>query len=85
MADRYTYVPLIGLFIILAWGVPDLLKRFRYQKAGLVVITTLVTITLMLVSWGQVKTWQSSVTLFERALAVTKNNYVAHITLAITG
>ncbi|MFC1577587.1 tetratricopeptide repeat protein [Thermodesulfobacteriota bacterium] len=78
MADRYTYVPLIGLFIILAWGVPDLLKRFPYQKAGLVVITTLVTISLMIVSWGQVKTWQSSVTLFERALAVTKNNYVAH-------
>jgi len=78
MADRYTYVPLIGLFIILAWGVPDLLKRFRYRKAGLVVITGLVTITLMIVSWGQVKTWQSSVTLFEQALAVTKNNYVAH-------
>ncbi len=78
MADRYTYVPLIGLFIILAWGVPDLLKRFRYQKFGLAVITALVTVTLTIVSWGQVKTWQSSVTLFERALAVTKNNYVAH-------
>lgn len=78
MADRYTYVPLIGLFIILAWGGPDLLKRFRYQKVGLAVITGLVTITLTIVSWGQVKTWQSSVTLFERALAVTKNNFVAH-------
>ena len=78
MADRYTYVPLIGLFIILAWGVPDLLKRFRYQKFGLAVITALVTITLTIVSWEQVKIWQSSVTLFERALAVTKNNFVAH-------
>jgi protein O-mannosyl-transferase len=78
MADRYTYVPLIGLFIIIAWGVPDLLKRFRYQKVALAVLTGLVTITLTIVSWGQVKTWQSSVTLFERALAVTKNNYVAH-------
>ena len=78
MADRYTYVPLIGLFIIIAWGVPDLLKRFTYQKVGLAVIAGLVTITLSIVSWGQVKTWQSSVTLFERALAVTKNNYVAH-------
>jgi len=78
MADRYTYVPLIGLFIILAWGVPDLLKRFAYQKLWLAVIAGLVTVTLTIVSWGQVKTWQSSVTLFERALAVTKNNYVAH-------
>ena len=78
MADRYTYVPLIGLFIMIAWGGPDLLKRFRYQKVGLAVIAGLITITLTIVSWGQVKTWQSSVTLFERALAVTKNNYVAH-------
>jgi tetratricopeptide (TPR) repeat protein len=78
IADRYTYMPLIGLFIMLAWAGPDLLKRFRYQKVGLAVITTLVTIVLTIVSWGQVKTWQSSVTLFERALAVTKGNYVAH-------
>jgi len=78
MADRYTYVPLIGLFIMIAWWVPDLLQRFPYQKVGLAVIAGLVTITLTIVSWGQVKPWQSSVTLFERALAVTKNNYVAH-------
>ena len=78
IADRYTYMPLIGLFIMLAWAGPDLLKRFRYQKVGLAVITALVTIVLTIVSWGQVKTWQSSVTLFERALAVTKRNYVAH-------
>ena len=32
MADRYTYIPLIGLFIMAAWGIPELLKKWRYRK-----------------------------------------------------
>ncbi len=78
MADRYTYVPLIGLYIMLAWTGPDLLKRCRYQKAGLAAVSALMVLILSVVSWNQARTWQSSLTLFERALAVTQNNYVAH-------
>jgi tetratricopeptide (TPR) repeat protein len=78
MADRYTYVPLIGLFIVFSWGIPHLLSPFRYKKLGQVALSAFVCITLMIISWGQVKTWQSGQTLFERALAVTENNYVAH-------
>jgi len=78
MADRYTYVPLIGLFILLSWGIPHLLSPFRYKKLGQIALAAFVCITLMIISWGQVKTWQSGQTLFERALAVTENNYVAH-------
>ncbi len=78
MADRYTYVPLIGLFIVLSWGIPHILSPFRYRKLGQTALAAFACITLMIISWGQVKTWQSGQTLFERALAVTENNYVAH-------
>ena len=78
MADRYTYLPLIGLYIIVAWGLRDLLSRFRYQRAISIVILLLVTGTLIKVSSQEVTFWQNSGTLFGRALEVTRRNYVAH-------
>jgi len=77
MADRYTYLPLIGLFIVLSWGIPHLLSPFRYKKLAQIALAAFVGVILMIISWGQVATWQSGQTLFERALAVTENNYVA--------
>jgi tetratricopeptide (TPR) repeat protein len=78
MADRYTYVPLIGLFIFLVWGLSDLFERFRVKQFKIVIITTAVLSALIAVAWSQVGYWQNSITLFERTLDVTKNNYVAH-------
>ena len=78
MADRYAYLPLIGLYIIVAWGLNDLLSRFRYQRAISIVILLLVSLTLMKVSSQEVAYWQNSGTLFGRALEVTRRNYVAH-------
>jgi len=78
MADRYTYVPLIGLFIFLVWGLSDLFERFRVKQFRIVIITTAVLSALIAVAWSQVGYWQNSITLFERTLDVTKNNYVAH-------
>jgi hypothetical protein len=78
MADRYTYVPLIGMFIVLVWGLSDLFERSRVKLFSAVIITTAILSALIAVSWNQVGYWQNSITLFERALAVTKNNYVAH-------
>jgi tetratricopeptide (TPR) repeat protein len=78
MADRYTYVPLIGMFIILVWGLSDLFERFRTKQLSAVIITTAIISVLIVISWNQVGYWQNSITLFERALEVTKNNYVAH-------
>ncbi len=78
MADRYTYVPLIGMFIVLVWGLSDLFERFRIKQFSVVIITTAILSALIAVSWNQVGYWQNSITLFERALDVTKNNYVAH-------
>ena len=78
MADRYTYVPLIGMFIFLVWGLSDLFERFRVKQFLIVIITTTVLSGLIAVSWNQVGYWQNSITLFEHTLDVTKNNYVAH-------
>ena len=78
MADRYTYVPLIGLFIIIAWGVPEILKRWRYQRIALTITGGLSILTLMFYSWSQVQYWRDSITLFEHALDVTTYNQIAH-------
>ena len=81
MADRYTYIPLIGLFIIIAWGVPDILVRWRHKRVILAVSTTFVLSAFMICTWFQIKNWQNSITLFEHALNVTVDNSVAHINL----
>ena len=84
MADRYTYIPLIGLFIIIAWGIPDLLRAWRYRRNALTVSTGIVIIGLMVSSWFQVRHWESSIPLFRHTLDVTVNNYQAHNYLGTT-
>jgi tetratricopeptide (TPR) repeat protein len=81
MADRYTYVPLIGLFVIIAWGVPDLLSGWAYRRTALAITATLVLSVLMVSTWKQLHYWKSSTSLFEHTLAVTENNSVAHFGL----
>jgi len=83
MADRYTYVPLIGLFIIIAWGVPDILVRWRHKRIIASVSTTVVLSAFIICTWFQVKNWQNSITLFEHALNMTTNNSVAHINMGV--
>ena len=78
MADRYTYIPLIGISIIIAWGVPELLVKWRYKEIGLAAIAAVVFSVLMAITYIQVRYWANSITLFEHALEVTFNNYVAH-------
>ena len=84
MADRYTYVPLIGLFITMAWGVPDLLKRWRYKKNAIAVLSVLILAMLAIGTWKQVHYWQNSFTLFGRTLEVTSDNYIIHNELGNT-
>jgi tetratricopeptide (TPR) repeat protein len=77
-ADRYTYLPLIGLFIMMAWGIPELLKKWRYRKEVLFASSTVILACLCIVTWTQVRYWQNSITLFEHALNVTESNYYAY-------
>lgn len=83
MADRYTYLPQIGLLIMVAWGCVRLLER-RPGAAKAVTAAAVIFVVVMSV-WGrvQVETWRDSRALFYRALEVTENNYIAHNNLAM--
>jgi tetratricopeptide (TPR) repeat protein len=74
MADRYTYVPLIGIAVIVAWGVPELLKKWVHRNAALATMALLILLIFSVIAWKQVQYWQDSITLFTRTLAVTTNN-----------
>ncbi|PNX48352.1 MAG: hypothetical protein BV456_09880 [Thermoplasmata archaeon M8B2D] len=103
MADRYTYIPLIGIFIIVSWGVWDLFrKRFSDQRSDVrgqrseipseatdsfnkrrfkeIFLGTSAAILLLALSWEsffQLNTWENGITLFEHAISVTQNNFLA--------
>ncbi len=81
MADRYAYLPLIGLFIIVAWGAADLPARWRYRKMVLGVSAAAVLLALGICSRLQLRYWRNTIALFEHTLAVTDNNYMAHFCL----
>ena len=78
MADRYTYVPLIGLFIMAAWGIPELLRKRRYREEMLATSSTLVLLCFFMATWRQVGYWRNNFTLFDHAMAVTTDNYGAY-------
>ena len=85
MADRYTYIPLIGIFIIVAWGVPELMAKWHHRDKVLTIATGVLIPTLMVLTWVQVSHWRNSITIFKHAIRVTDKKYptfaVAHIHL----
>jgi len=78
MADRYTYIPHIGLFIAIVWLASDLRVRFRVPVRATVVIVLALFTVLAGVSFRQVGFWKDSRTLWERTLSVTRDNAIAH-------
>jgi tetratricopeptide (TPR) repeat protein len=78
MADRYTYVPLIGIFIMIAWGVPELVARWRHRKVGLATVGAALLSILMATAWLQVRYWANSITLFEHAIDIAANSHKSH-------
>jgi tetratricopeptide (TPR) repeat protein len=77
-SDRYSYITLTGLFIIVGWGLPELLEKLRYRKIILWTSSLIVLATLATCSYFQQQYWKNSITLCQHALAVTDNNYQAH-------
>ena len=75
MADRYVYVPLIGIFIIIAWGLPELMAKWRHRDKVLIILAGIFIPTLMVMTWIQVSHWKSSITLFKHAIRVTDKEY----------
>jgi len=74
MADRYMYIPSIGLFIVAAWGIPEILKKRRYEKQLLGAAAASCLLCLSILTQTQVGYWRDSITLFDHTLSVTKNN-----------
>lgn len=86
MADRYTYVPLIGLFIIIAWGAPDLLNLLKptYRYLGGIVLSIascVIVLAFAACSWVQVGYWKNDIILYEHVLQVVPNNALANTAL----
>ena len=82
-ADRYTYLPQIGLYIAVTWAVADLIRSWRFQRMALGVAALIVVSALSWRGWLQTSYWRDSETLFTHALAVTSNNDVALNNLGI--
>ena len=78
IADRYTYVPLIGLFIMVAWGLQNAEKLGRLCNVALSLVELAGVVVIAGLTAKQVCYWKDSVTLFQHAVAVTTNNPVAH-------
>jgi protein O-mannosyl-transferase len=77
MADRYTYLPAIGLFLMLAWGAADVLEKFLSRRA----LTAGVAVVLgacAVMTYFQLPNWRNSEALFRHAIAVDPQNFVAH-------
>jgi Tfp pilus assembly protein PilF len=78
MADRYTYIPLIGLFIIIAKGVPDILGKWLYRRIGIALSAAILLFIFMVVTGFQIQHWQNNMTLFTHTLNVTSDNFLMH-------
>lgn len=78
LADRYTYLPSIGISIMLAWGIPLLLPREGTRIKILLPIGMVVLVILAGVTWQQCGFWKNSIYLWNHTLQITNNNYVAH-------
>jgi len=78
MADRWAYVPLIGIFIIIAWGGTELAIKWRLKKSFLAITTFLILTILLTGSWFQVHHWANNFTLYKHAINATVDNQVAH-------
>ena len=84
MADRYTYIPIIGVSIMVAWGVPELLRKWRHRNAALAAVAVITLSIFSYVTWKQVGYWQNSVTLFKHTLEKTTNNPIMQNNLGNT-
>jgi Flp pilus assembly protein TadD len=83
MADRYTYLPLIGVWIAVSWGALAIAERLRLPEKALPAAAALILAACAAVTWLQIGHWKNSAALFQHALRVTKDNYIAHINYGV--
>ncbi len=78
MADRFSYVPMIGLFIMVVWSVADLMRVWPHRKTAQQIITVVVLTACLAVTHTQLPYWRNSVSLWTRAVSCTSRNSTAH-------
>ena len=78
MADRYAYLPLIGIFIMVVWGVPILLQKLPHRCFVMIISAIIVLGILSFWTCKQVRYWKNSETLYRHALSLSPDNYLAH-------
>src|ERR1035437_1061228 len=83
LADRYTYLPLIGLFVAIVWSAAEIPARWPGTRSWLAVSAATIVAACAVLTWNQTGHWRSSARLFEHALAVTRDNAVAHNNLGV--
>ncbi|MBW2364726.1 MAG: tetratricopeptide repeat protein [Deltaproteobacteria bacterium] len=83
IADRYTYIPSIGLFIIIAWGGSTFVNRYRKLLTPSLAISFFILILLTIMTWKQVRYWQNDIQLFSHAIEVTVDNPRSHYHLGL--
>ena len=81
LADRYTYLPLVGIFVLLAWGAAEVARRWPQTRPLVASAAVLVPLVLGGLTWHQVGFWKDSETLFRHAIAVTPPNAAMHYNL----
>jgi tetratricopeptide (TPR) repeat protein len=84
MADRYTYIPLIGLFIIFGWGARELAARWPLTKMAIGTCAVIALVALMLCTRLQIGHWRNSITLYEHAIKATGGSDLVHDNLGMT-
>lgn len=82
MADRYTYIPLIGVFVAIVWGVSGSIGNKAVHRTALTAASLVVVVVLAACTWVQAGYWQNSIALFTHTMNVTENNYTAYANLA---
>jgi Tfp pilus assembly protein PilF len=83
IADRYTYVPLVGLSIALIWSVSDTVDSRPMLRQLAAAAAALVLIAFSVAAYRQTQYWKNSITLFRHAVAVTSGNYIIHNNLGV--
>ncbi len=78
MADRYTYVPLVGVFIVLAWGLRDLLSKIQYGKYLGMIAAIIFFAAAVPAAYYRVQIWENNFTLFGHAVEFDKKKYIAY-------
>jgi tetratricopeptide (TPR) repeat protein len=78
MADRYTYVPSIGLFIMIAWAIPQLLAKWPYRTFTFALAAMITFSALIYTTWINLRYWQNSVLLFQQVLVGKEDNATFH-------